>query len=113
MSNKTLSVIAYLTLFGWLYAYVKGKDQADELLKFHLRQFLGLFLAALVLNTGVAILIRLVPGLGFLSYLCGTAFLVLWIFGLLNAINGAKKSIPLIGKLFENRFAFISQLQTR
>lgn len=107
MSNKDLSVISYLTIFGWLYAYIKGKDRADSLLKHHLRQFFGLFLLALVFNIVVTILIRVVPGIGFLSYLCGLAFLILWIFGLINAINGVEKSIPLVGKLFEDKFAFI------
>ncbi|MCD2422623.1 hypothetical protein LQ567_07620 [Niabella pedocola] len=107
MSNKNLSVISYLTIFGWLYAYIKGKNQADSLLKYHLRQFFGLFLLALVFNIGITILIRIVPGVGFLSYLCGIAFLILWIFGLINAINGVEKNIPLVGKLFEDKFAFI------
>lgn len=107
MSNKDLSVISYLTIFGWLYAYIKGKHQADSLLKYHLRQFFGLFLLALVFNILVTILIRIVPGVNFLSYLCGIAFMVLWVFGLINAINGVEKNIPLVGKLFEDKFAFI------
>ncbi|MCF3108826.1 hypothetical protein LL912_08560 [Niabella sp. CC-SYL272] len=107
MSNKDLSVISYLTIFGWLYAYIKGKEQPDRLLKYHLRQFLGLFLLSLVVNIAVGILTRLIPGISVLSYLSGIAFLILWIFGLLNAINGVEKNIPLVGKFFENKFAFI------
>ncbi|SDC48352.1 import component protein [Niabella drilacis] len=107
MSNKELSVVSYLTIFGWLYAYIKGKEQADSLLKYHLRQFFGLFLLALVVNIVITVLIRMVPGVGPLSYLSGIVFLVLWVFGLLNAVNGVEKSIPLVGKLFEGKFAFI------
>ncbi|WP_300596234.1 hypothetical protein [Niabella sp.] len=107
MRNKDLSVIAYLTIFGWLYAYIKGKDQADSLLKYHLRQFFGLFLLSLIINIAITILVRAIPGIGFISYLSGIAFLALWIFGLLNAINGVQKSIPLVGKFFEDKFSFI------
>lgn len=107
MSNKTLSVISYLTIFGWLYAYVKGKEQADNLLNHHLRQYLGLFFLALVFNIVVTIVVRTLPGTGFLFYLCGILLMTLWGFGLLNAVNGAEKSIPLVGKFFENKFAFI------
>jgi uncharacterized membrane protein len=34
--------------------------------------------------------------------------LILWIFGIINAINEQKKPIPLVGKVFENKFGFLA-----
>ncbi|CAM2975228.1 hypothetical protein CHFL109739_10800 [Chryseobacterium flavum] len=40
MDNKTLSIISYITLFGWLISFVIGKEKANSLLKYHLKQSL-------------------------------------------------------------------------
>ena len=33
MDNKTLSIVSYITIIGWVIAYFVGKDKADDLLK--------------------------------------------------------------------------------
>jgi uncharacterized membrane protein len=38
----------------------------------------------------------------------GYAILILWIFGIINAANEQKKPIPVIGKIFENKFDFVN-----
>ena len=32
MDNKTLSIVSYISIIGWVIAYVVGKDKADDLL---------------------------------------------------------------------------------
>jgi hypothetical protein len=40
MDNKTLSIVSYITVFGWLISFVLGKDKPNSLLKYHLKQSL-------------------------------------------------------------------------
>lgn len=106
MDNKTLSIISYITLIGWLIAYFSGKEKADSLLKYHLRQSLGLMIVSIIFNIMIRILISITPALGFLG-MAGLLILVFWVLGIINAANGAEKPVPVFGKMFENKFAFI------
>ncbi len=107
MNNKTLSVISYITLIGWLIAYFSGKERADALLKYHLKQSLGLAIISLVVGIILNMLAYMVPVLSFLG-LVGYVFIVFWILGMINAGNGVQKPVPVFGKMFEDKFAFIS-----
>jgi uncharacterized membrane protein len=106
MNNKTLSIVSYITLIGWLIAYFNGKEKADSLLKYHLRQALGLAIVSIIFNVVLTIVATIVPALSFLG-IAGLVIVVLWIMGIINAANGAEKPTPLVGKIFENKFAFI------
>mgnify|MGYP004715538467 FL=1 len=106
MDNKTLSIVSYITLIGWLIAYFKGKDNADSLLKYHLRQGLGLFIVSLVFNAILSIVVIIIPALSFLGYI-GLAVRLLIIIGIINASNEVQKPLPIIGKMFESKFDFI------
>lgn len=106
MNNKTLSIVSYITLIGWLIAYFSGKDNADSLLKHHLRQSLGLFIVAIAFNIALIIVASIIPSLYFLAYI-GYAFWVLAIIGIINASNEVEKPLPVIGKIFEDKFSFI------
>ena len=83
-----------------------NNEKRDSLVKYHLKQSLGLMVVTVVFNIALTILSRMVTSLSFLGYF-GYAFLILWIFGLINAINAAEKPIPVIGKMFEDKFGFI------
>jgi uncharacterized membrane protein len=106
MNNKTLSIVSYITLIGWLIAYFSGKDKADALLKYHLKQSLGLAIVSIAFNVILGFIVALVPSLSFLG-IVGLAILVFWILGMINAANNALKPVPVFGKAFENSFAFI------
>ncbi|WP_342328539.1 DUF4870 domain-containing protein [Pedobacter sp. FW305-3-2-15-E-R2A2] len=106
MNNKTLSIVSYITLIGWLIAYFNGKEKADSLLKYHLRQALGLAIVSIIFNVVLTIVATIIPALSFLG-IVGLVIVVLWIMGIINAANGAEKPTPLVGKMFENKFAFI------
>ncbi|SFE09492.1 Uncharacterized membrane protein [Chitinophaga sp. CF118] len=107
MNNKTLSMVSYITLIGWLIAYFMGKEKADDLLKYHLRQSLGLAVVSILLNVLTSIIAHIIPSLAFLG-MVGWVIVILWVMGIINAANSAKKPVPLIGKMFEDKFAFIS-----
>ena len=107
MNNKTLSIVSYITLIGWLIAYFSGKESADSLLKYHLRQSFGIMVTSIVVNVALSILTSIVPALSILGIIVGVAFLALLIIGIINASNEAQKPLPIIGKIFEDKFAFI------
>ncbi len=106
MENKNLAIINYITIFGWLYVYITTKGTADKLVKYHQRQFLGLFIISVLFSVALNVVAMIVPALAILSFV-SLAFVILWIFGLINAINGVEKPIPVVGGMFENKFAFI------
>jgi len=104
MDNKTLSIISYLTLIGWLVAYFVGKEKADSLLKYHLRQSIGLFITIFVLNICFSIIAAIVPSLGLiLSSLAYLVYLVFLVIGILNANKSLETPLPLVGKYFEKK----------
>lgn len=106
MNNRTLSIISYISIVGWLIAYFMGKEKMDMLLKYHLRQSLGLAIVSILFSVALNIVATIVPALGILGII-SLAFLLLWVIGIINAANGAQKPLPVIGKIFEDKFAFI------
>ncbi|MCL2345114.1 MAG: hypothetical protein FWC58_04590 [Desulfobulbus sp.] len=106
MDNKTFSIVSYITIFGWLIAFLAGKEKADDLLKYHLKQSLGLGLTSILFSMALSILIHIMPFLAFLSSF-SLLFLVLAVVGIINAANEEKKPLPVIGGMFENAFGSI------
>ena len=106
MTNKTLSIVSYITLIGWLISYFSGKETADDLLKYHLKQSFGLMIVSILFNIALTIVVTIVPALSIIA-LAGLIFLVLLIIGCINASNEVQKPLPIIGKMFEDKFAFI------
>ncbi|PRB02441.1 import component protein [Chryseobacterium sp. MYb7] len=105
MDNKALSIVSYITLFGWLISFVIGKEKSNSLLKYHLKQSLGLIIFSIVLSIILNILM-MVTKIGILG-IFGFIPLVLMIIGIINAANNVEKPLPLIGKMFEGKFSFI------
>jgi len=90
--DKTVAIVAYLTLIGFLVAIIIHSNKKTKLGAFHLRQTLGLLLTSLVCIIPLLNLI-LIP-----------IVLVLWIFGLIAAINGQMKPMPVVGPLYQQWF---------
>lgn len=109
MNNKTISILSYVTIIGWVIAYVKSKDLSpkSDLVVYHLKQGLGFFILSVLVNTILSGIVKLIPALSFLSYI-NFALLILWIFGIINAVNEQKKPIPVVGKIFEDKFSFLN-----
>lgn len=108
MNAKTIAVVSYLTIIGWVIAYVqhKGNEQKSKLAAYHLGQGLGIFIFAVVLNVILRVIISIVPSLAGLLSLVGLVPLILLVFGIITAANEALKPVPLIGKFFEGKFNF-------
>lgn len=110
MNNKTLAIISYITLIGWLVSYFsyKGRDEKNQLVSYHLEQSLGLFIIWVLFSVAAAILAGIIPGLGILVSVIGIIQLLLIIAGIVNAASEVCKPLPLTGKFFEKKFSFLS-----
>lgn len=95
--GKTMAIIAYITLIGTLVAYLMNNGKKNAFAKFHIGQALRAWLTGIVVTIAANILVGM-TGMGFLSYLSYTG-LVLAIIGLVNAMNGEVKKIPLVGDI--------------
>ncbi|WP_417364525.1 DUF4870 domain-containing protein [Galbibacter sp.] len=108
MNAKTISIVSYITIIGWLIAYFKNKENSikSDFASYHLGQGLGVFLFAALLNVLLIIVVFIAPTVGSLLNVVAISPLIFIIFGIIAANNEVKKPVPLIGKFFEGRFDF-------
>ena len=93
MDKKTTDIVAYLTVIGLIIAFVAGDKQAS---KIHLNQSLVIWLV----STVVGLVVGWVPLIGWLvSFVVGIFCTVCWFIGIISAIQGTEKSVPLIGQI--------------
>lgn len=98
--GKTIAIIAYITIFGLLIAFVMNNDKKNPFAAYHLRQSLGLGVTGLALSV-----INVIPILGWLISILGSIFLIiLWVMGLVSALNGQEKPVPVLGTKFQEWF---------
>lgn len=91
--NTGMAVVAYILFFVPLLTDAKD----DPFVKFHVKQGLVLLLAA-VINWVASFILIWIPVIGWLLMgAISIGLLVLWIMGILNAVQGEKKELPLIG----------------
>jgi uncharacterized membrane protein len=102
--DKTVAIVCYLTLIGFVIALVIRGNRRSPFVAFHLRQMLGLLILGVCLWP-VNMILAFIPILGwlmmFLLFLC---LLALWIMGFLGALNGTTKPIPVLGANFQKWF---------
>ena len=99
-AGKNIAIVAYLTIFGSIIAYFLNQEHKNPLAAFHIRQGFGLNLSFFMLGYFIGY---------FNSWMVTSAFyfffFVLWLFGLLGAINAEFRKVPLLGQLFQRLFA--------
>ena len=98
--DKTVAIVGYLTLIGFIVAVVLHGKKKTRLGAFHLRQSLGLML--LWIAGG---LFNIIPILGLLVwFVVLIGGFVLWVMALIAAANGQMKPVPLLGEHFQKWF---------
>lgn len=109
MSKKTLAILSYVTIIGWLISFFQQKNDENKssLVRYHLKQGLGVFIVAVIFNIALMVVASIVPALAILG-LVGYAFWIFMIFGIINAANEQMKPVPLIGGMFVDKFDFIN-----
>ncbi|HLD22002.1 MAG TPA: hypothetical protein VJB65_03820 [Patescibacteria group bacterium] len=91
--NIGMAVVAYFLFFVPLLTDAKN----DPYVKFHVKQGLILFIAAVVVSIVNQILPTILQLL--IGWILSLALLIFWIMGIVNAATGKEKELPLIGHL--------------
>jgi len=106
---KTIAIISYFTWIGWIIAFVIFGSNKSQFAAYHLRQSLILHILAIVIGILRAMFLFSFFGWTFLwiSWLLFIGLFVLWLIGLIAAINGQEKPIPLLGDTAQKWFAGI------
>ncbi len=106
--DSTVALLAYITIIGFVIAIVMHSSKKTALGAFHLRQVLGLFITGLVIWIPCMV-ISFIPVVNLLMILIwpavGISLFVFWIMGLLAAINGQQKLLPVVGAHYQKWFA--------
>jgi uncharacterized membrane protein len=102
--DKTIAIVSYLTLIGFIAAVVMHGSKKTSLGSFHLRQSLGI-MATSVAMIFVGMILAFIPILGWLTDLAlWVGIVVLWFMGFLAAVNGQRKTVPVLGEHYQKWF---------
>lgn len=102
--ERTIAIVAYITFIGLIIAWNKNKKNPSAFASFHIKQMLGICCVGLLL-----FLLGLVPKFGQYFYTIGMLFVVLlWVLGLLNAVNGEEKKLLGLSSYFQKWFKSIA-----
>jgi len=96
--NTGMAIIAYIIFFVPLIT----DDKDDPFVKFHVKQSLMLVVTYVGLMATA-----IIPIIGWaIAFFGGLGIFVLWIIGIINAANGEKKELPILGQYAEQIFKF-------
>lgn len=103
--GKSMGAIAYITVIGLIIAFVQNNEKKNLFTAFHIRQSLGIAVTGFALG-----IIGVIPILGWIIIIFGSiGLLVLWVIGLMNALNGKMQPVPVLGAKYNEWFAGISK----
>lgn len=102
--DKTVAIVSYLTLIGFIVAVVLHGNKKTKLGAYHLRQTLGLFVTGLACWV-VNIMLAFIPVIGWLTiFVVWIGLIVLWVMGFISAASGQMKPVPLLGEHYQKWF---------
>ena len=106
--DTTVALLAYITIIGFIIAIVMHSSKKTAVGAYHLRQCLGLFITGLVAWIP-CVIISMIPFVNFIMILVwpllGLTLFAFWIMGLIAAINGQQKPLPVVGEHYQKWFA--------
>lgn len=89
--NKVMAILSYLNFLVIIPVFIAK----DDFTKRHMKQGLFLLLCLVLLP-----FVLIIPLLGWIiGGVWAVALLILWLMGLISAITGREKSLPIVGKL--------------
>lgn len=99
--DKTVAIVSYITILGFIAAIIMHQGHKTRLGAFHLRQMLGMVLTAVA-----GAVLGAVPVLGWIAWpLVVIGLFVLWAMGLLAALRGDLRPVPVLGVHYQRWFA--------
>ena len=102
MDDKTKSIVAHLTIIGWVIALVMNQTDKGPNTSFYLRQMLGLVILSIL---GYLLMFTGVPVISTIYYIL---IFILWVLSLVGALSGQQKPLPVVGDMFQQWFKGIS-----
>jgi len=94
--NIGMAIVAYILFFVPLLTESKN----DPFVKYHIKQGLVLFITSFIV-----MIVSRMPVIQLFTWPLNIVVLILFIMGIMNAVNGKEKPLPLIGK-FGDKFNF-------
>ncbi len=102
-NGKSAAIVAYLTIIGTIIAYFMNNDTKNSFASFHLRQALGIHITYFILGAFVSIFDSWMVSYSFWIFI-----IILWGYGLVTAIQGEQKEVPLLGTQFQKWFSTVN-----
>jgi uncharacterized membrane protein len=97
--GKTIAIISYITIIGTIIAFIMNQNKRNSFASFHIRQATGLVLLGLFIS-----FINRYIHFGWGENILSLGVLVLWVIGLIGAVQGEEKRVPLLGDQFQEWF---------
>lgn len=101
VDSRNTAIVAYVSIVGWIIAFAAG-EKNDEFAKYHLNQGLVLSLAEIIVS-GVLGVLSGFPFIGWIfkmsMAILGVLYIILVIYGAINAANNENKPLPIIGEI--------------
>ncbi len=108
LSDNAASGLSYVTLIPAIIFLVVAPYNQNQTVRFHAWQSIFYSLASIVIWI-VLVIVGLIPFLGLINLILGPivgiGFLIIWIILLVNAFNGKRFKLPVIGDLAEKQAA--------
>ncbi|MCH4822968.1 hypothetical protein ML462_07255 [Gramella lutea] len=101
--GKITAIVAYITIIGTIIAYFMNLEPKDRLASFHIRQAFGIHITFYLIGILMGLFDQGIIVAAFYLF-----FIVLWGYGLLMAIKGEEREVPVLGPLFQKWFSTIS-----
>lgn len=98
-NGKTIGIIAYLSVIGWIIALVMHNGNKTDFGAFHIRQMLGIVLVSIALMVVSSVL-----NSSILTWIIQLTVLAFWLLGFIGAVTGKKTLVPLLGAQFQDWF---------
>ena len=110
--DKTVAILSYITLIGFIIAIVMHNGKKTQIGTFHLQQALGLMVTGIggwIALVIVGIILGFIPVLGWIVILLlnlgfGLGMLALLIIGIITAVKGEMKPLPVVGGMYQKWF---------
>ena len=107
--NTSMAAVAYFLFFVPLLTDAKD----DPFVKYHVKQGLLLLILGIIVSIFNSIIGR-IPFIGWIvSFVLGVGMFVLWLLGLMNALNGKQEPVPVVGQYAEEFFKLSMTLIAR
>lgn len=111
--DKTVAILAYITLIGFIIAIVQHSSNKTKLGAYHLRQAVGFMITGIAMSIILVLIALPMLGMGLrnvadyatfiylISFVIWIGLFVCLIISIINAASGRLKPAPIFGRLFE------------